>query len=669
MTAPPGTGNVGLPAWFMPDRWIPPPDKRELWRIRRLLEREKIASYGEFLSMSVDDPEWFYSTVFDDLGLEWPEPYRRLYDDALGRPFRRWFIGGRTNLVHLAVERWCRDGYGDRTALIWDEDGTTTRFTFTELSEQVSRIGAGLRSVGVGVGDVVALYMPMVPEAVVALLATARIGAVAAPAFSGYGEEPLVERLEISGAKNAHLLRQSHASWAADRHRWHRHARSRRRQHPATRGRCADGRRATAGQRAELGPAVLRRQRQFAGGVRRRAPVPARLYVGCDQPAEGMCPHARPAAVSAADRVGVRIRRQPRRCVDVGHGHGLDHGAAVGHRARSCSAAFVCIEGVPDHPTPDRLWSLVERHRVTHLGVSPMLVRMLAAKGEEWVRPWTFESLRTIGSTGEPMTPDAWRWQHRHVGRGERPIINISGGTEVGCGLVVGSPIVPTLECRFSGFTPGIQVESFDVAGNSVVGEPGELVVAEPWPSMTFGFWREPGRYLETYWSRWPAVWVHGDCVIRHGDGSWELTGRADDVLKIAGKRIRPAEIEGVALELPSVAAAAAVGLADPLKGQGLVVAVQLATEAADDVAALAGVVSTRLAERLGRSFRPAHTIVVPALPLTRSGKVHRRILRGWLAGEDAGDLSNLDNPDIAGAVVSAAVEQGMTVTARQVLP
>jgi acetyl-CoA synthetase len=280
---------------------------------------------------------------------------------------------------------------------------------------------------------------------------------------------------------------------------------------------------------------------------------------------------------------------------------------------------------------------------------------MLANHGDDWVDRHELASLRVLGSTGERWTPQSWRWLHRHVGRGSVPIINWSGGTEIGCGILVGSPLVATRECRFAGHAPGMSAAVFDPRGRALVGEVGELVLTRTWPSMTRGLWNEPERYLQSYWSRWPNVWVHGDWAVRHEDGSWEVLGRSDDVLKIAGKRVGPAEVESLATEFDEVVEAAAVSVPDSVAGEALVVLIQVSATAAEEGwEALTQSVSDRVAQALGKPLRPAAVVVVNELPLSRSGKVHRRALRAWLAETDPGDLSTLANPESARAVRAA---------------
>ncbi len=647
--------SEALPAWFEEDRWVPPPGSVDDLNVTRFMAAHDIGSYGELLDRAASDPGWFYPAAFADLDLEWPEPYGTLCDTSPGVPWTRWFVGGRTNLVHLAVERWRGAGAGDREALVWEgEDGTTRTFTFDELGDEISRAAAGLRRLGVGTGDVVALYVPMVPEAAVIVHAAARIGAIVAPAFSGYGAAALAERLELSEAV---VLVTADAT---------------------PRG----------GKRVEMAPTALDAADQV-DGVRHVVHIP-RLGGATPDGATGWdeltggghdadlelfepdtpCLLAftsgstgRPkGAIHTHGRMPYRVAIELAYNFDLRAGDRLtwvtDMGWIMGPFLVICplvlGATAVMFEGVPDHPRPDRLWAAVGSHRLTHLGLAPTVIRAQAGYGADNVARHDLEPLRVLGSTGEPMTAPAWRWLHRHVGRGIRPIINYSGGTEVGCGLLAGSPAVPMRECTFAGPTPGIAAAVFDEDGDRVVGEIGELVVTRPWPSMTLGFWNDDDRYLETYWSRWPDVWVHGDRAIEHDDGSWELPGRSDDLIKVAGKRVGPVEFEAVATSVDGVLAAAAVGIPDEVKGE--VVAVVVLPEPGSDRGpeGLADEVERRIVEALGRALRPAAVLVADDIPLTRSGKVHRRVVRAWLTGTDPGDLSTLENPSAEAAITAA---------------
>jgi acetyl-CoA synthetase len=315
--------------------------------------------------------------------------------------------------------------------------------------------------------------------------------------------------------------------------------------------------------------------------------------------------------------------------------------AVVGGGAMGCRLVF--LEGAPDRP-PDRLWRLVEEERVTVLGVSPTLVRALIPDGE----PKTdLSSLRTIVTTGEPWNPDPYSWLFEHVGGGRCPIINCSGGTEVGACFLSPTPAIPIKTCSLGGPALGMAMDVVDAHGRSLVesGEVGELACRKPFPGMTRGFWRDPERYLETYWRRIPGLWVHGDWASVDRDGYWFLHGRSDDTLNIAGKRIGPAEIESAVVAHPAVSEAAAVGVPHEVKGEVAWVFCVLkpGNEAGDGLAAA---VADRAAEELGKAFKPARVVFVPALPKTRSAKIVRRAVKAKVLGQDPGDLSSVENPE-----------------------
>jgi acetyl-CoA synthetase len=307
-------------------------------------------------------------------------------------------------------------------------------------------------------------------------------------------------------------------------------------------------------------------------------------------------------------------------------------------------AALALYEGAPDHPGPDRLWSFVERHGVTILGISPTLVRSLLPHGDEPVREHDLSGLRILGSTGEPWNEGPWRWYFEVVGAGRCPVINISGGTEVGACFLSPHPVQPIKPMSLGGPALGMAVDVYGDDGGPLRGEVGELVCTRPWPGMTRGLYGDPERYLDTYWSRWPGVWVHGDWASIDEDGDWFLHGRSDDTIKVAGKRLGPAEVESILVSHPAVVEAAAVGMPDEVKGESLWGFVVLAPGAEGDERLRASLCDL-VAERLGKSFRPATVRFVAALPKTRNAKVLRRAVRAAATGKDPGDLSSLEDP------------------------
>jgi acetyl-CoA synthetase len=303
----------------------------------------------------------------------------------------------------------------------------------------------------------------------------------------------------------------------------------------------------------------------------------------------------------------------------------------------------VVYDGAMDYPASNRLWTLIQEHRVSILGVSPTLVRMLMHARNSAIEAHDLSSLRILGSTGEPWNPEPWQWLFEAVGKRHLPIINYSGGTEVSGGIVSGNVLTPIKPCAFAGPLPGMAADVVDPKGQSIRGAVGELVVRRPWIGMTRGFWRDPDRYLVTYWSRFPDVWVHGDWAVVDEDDQWFILGRSDDTLKIAGKRVGPAEIESVLVAHPAVGEAAAVGVPDDIKGERLLCVCVLRSGAAPGTA-LEQELKDWVRDAMGPALKPDAVRFVDRLPKTRNGKVMRRVIRALCTGEDPGDLSALED-------------------------
>jgi acetyl-CoA synthetase len=312
--------------------------------------------------------------------------------------------------------------------------------------------------------------------------------------------------------------------------------------------------------------------------------------------------------------------------------------------AHASGVTMVCFDGAPDWPDPARLWQLAERHRLTFLGISPTLIRALQSHGDELPRSVDLSALRIFGSTGEPWNPEPYTWLFRVVGDSRIPIVNISGGTEIGAVILGCDVTLPMTACSLGRPIPGMDVDVLDPDGNSLVDEVGELVIRRPWPSMTRGLWNAPDRYLEAYWNRYDGLWTHGDWATHEQDGEWFLHGRSDDTLNIAGKRVGPAEFESALVSDPAVAEACAVGIPHPIKGEAVHCFVVLnGSEPFDDALALR--LRHAVERDLGPAFRPERILAVAELPKTRSQKIVRRAVRAVLLDEDPGDLSTLENP------------------------
>src|SRR5688572_9232158 len=627
--------------------WRPSPEYIAHSRLTAFISQHGLRDYGDLLARSTADPEWFWRAVLDDLAIEFYEPYTKILDTSRGLPWTRWCVGGRMNIVHNCLDKWMGTPVADRDALRWEgEEGETRRMTYAELRQAVNECAAGLRALGVQKGDRVALFMPMCPELIVVFFAVIRLGGIVLPLFSGYGADAVATRLRDSEAA---LLVIADGFWRRGRH--------------VLMKPVADEAVATAPSvrhvvvvpRLGIDVAMHARDVRFADIVQPGA--------GClNEPTDAEDPlmliytsgtTGRPkGAVHTHCGFPIKSAQDMAHCFDVHAGETMywvsDIGWMMGpweiFGMTLLGGTFVIYDGALDYPAPDRLWSLVERHRVNILGVSPTLVRSLMRHGEEPVRRHDLSSLRILGSTGEPWNPDPWRWLFDVAGGSRLPIINSSGGTEVSGGLVAGNVLTPLKPAAFAGPPPGIAADVVDDQGQSVRNRVGELVVRAPWIGMTRGFWKDPERYEETYWSRFPDVWVHGDWAEVDEDGLWYILGRSDDTIKIAGKRVGPAEVESVLVEHPSVIEAAAIGIPDELKGQSLACFCVLRPGSSPSPA-LADELKALVAKHLGKPLKPERVQFVSDLPKTRNAKVMRRVIRAAYLGEAPGDLSSLENP------------------------
>jgi acetyl-CoA synthetase len=615
--------------------WSPSPELVERANITRLMRRLGCADFHALHYLSVDDPERFWPELIDDLGLDFSQPWDRVVDVSDGPEWAKWFVGARLNVAANCVHRW-RDLTGD-AAVFRGEDGTRSALTWKELSRQVTQVAEALVELGVREGDRVALFLPMSPAVAVASHACAHIGAVQVPVFSGFAAPAIATRLEDSQAKAVIC-----ADWS--------YRRGKRVEMLATLEQANDGGAAVLVWGRENGwPELVTKQPGTLEPLQVDSEAPYLLAYtsGTTGRPKGALHVQGGFLVSIAREVAYQtdVKRGDRVFFSTDMGWIMGPWTVVG--AGAVGATVIYAEGAPDWP-PDRLWATVEAERVTMLGVSPTLIRALVPKGEPGQ---DLSSLEAICTTGEPWNRDPYLWLFEHAGDGRVPIVNISGGTEVGA-CFLSTCIVEPIKPVALGFPAlGEDMDVVDGQGRSLRGEVGELVCRRPWPGMTRGVWRDPERYLETYWRRFPGVWTHGDWASVDEDGYWYLHGRSDDTLNIAGKRIGPAELESAAVASGLVAEAAAVGIPHKVKGETAWIFCVAKPDAEPD----AELVADAVASELGKAFRPERIVWVSALPKTRSAKIVRRAVRAKAIGEDPGDLSSLENPESLEEIESLA--------------
>jgi acetyl-CoA synthetase len=608
--------------------WHPSRSVVERANVTRLARKLGVDGFRALHRVSVEEPERFWPAVVEDLGIEFSRPWDTVVDSSRGPEWATWFVGGRLNLARVCLHRWAAERPEEEALVGLYEDGTREALTWAEASRQTTQLAETLVELGVREGDRVAIFMPMCPAAAVASHACAHVGAVQVPIFSGFAAPAIASRLEDAEAKVVLC-----ADWSLRR-----------------------------GKRVEMravldeaGPvehvvAWNRETRSWPELVTRQPAQLPPVEVDAETPyllAYTSGTTGRPkGALHVQGGFLVSIARETAYQTDVRAGDRLHFATDMGWimgpwtvvGGGAVGATIVFAEGAPDWPD-DRLWRLVESERVTMLGLSPTLVRALIPKGEPQA---DLSSLRAFCTTGEPWNPDPYRWLFERVGGSRVPIVNISGGTEVGA-CFLSTCITEPVKAVALGFPAlGEDMDVVDAEGRPVRGEVGELVCRRPWPGMTRGIWRDPERYLDAYWRRFPGIWTHGDWASIDEDGYWFLHGRSDDTLNIAGKRIGPAELESAAIASGVVAEAAAVGVPHDVKGEVAWLFCVARPDTEPDEARVAAAV----VDAFGKAFKPERVVWVSALPKTRSAKIVRRAVRARVLGKDPGDLSSLENPE-----------------------
>ncbi|HLF91329.1 MAG TPA: AMP-binding protein [Anaerolineales bacterium] len=638
--------------------WRPTPDFIENANLTAFMRQHNIPTFDALMQRSTDDVAWFTDAVLQYLDIRFYKPYTQVVDLSDGIAWPQWCVGGDMNIIHNCLDKYIGTPTEHQPALIWEsEEGDTRTLTYGELYRQVNQAANALRALGLGKGDAIGIYMPMTPEIVVALLAIAKIGGILLPLFSGYGVSAVVTRLADADAK---------ALFTADGFP--------RRGKPVAMKPIAD----------EAAEQVSTLQHMI---VLDRTGLKPQMQTGRDHWWHELIPTQSATASTEITRAEDRIMiiytsgttGRPKGAVhthcgfpvkaaqDMAFGTDLhpfdaaqgkpgqviywmtDMGWMMGpwlvFGSLILGGTFFIYDGAPDFPDVDRLWAMVARHQITTLGISPTLIRALNTHGEDPVRKHDLSSLRFFASTGEPWNPDPWNWLFNVIGEGQRPIINYSGGTEISGGIVMGNPLLPLKACAFSGPCPGIAADVFDENGNSVTNQVGELVIKAPWIGMTRGFWKDPDRYMDTYWSRWENVWVHGDFAAKDSDGLWYILGRSDDTIKIAGKRLGPAEVESIVVQHPEIMEAAAIGIPHEIKGSELVVFCVM-TPGYEPCEDLREELKQMVVGAMGKALAPRNILFVSDLPKTRNAKVMRRMVRSAYLGQEPGDTSSLVNPD-----------------------
>ncbi|WBF06098.1 acetate--CoA ligase [Methanothermobacter thermautotrophicus] len=615
--------------------------------IRAWMDARGIGGYDELLERASSDPEWFWDEMASEL--EWFRPYTRVLEWE--PPHARWFTGGKFNITYSALDRHVMGPERNRVAYIWEgEDGSVRKLTYYDLYREVNRLANALKDMGVSRGDRVSIYLPMIPELPIAMLACARIGAVHSVVFSGFWAKAFRERAADAGAKVAITADAFYRRGKVIRLK------------------------ETLDMVADEIPSLERvivvdRMGDDVSMVDGRDIYWSEAVEGMDDecPCQELDPEDPLFILYTSGTTG-----KPKGVVHTHGGYAVgvsstyrfvfdvkdqdiwwclaDIGWITGHSYIVYApliegATSVIYEGAPDHPDPGRIWSMVERYGVSILYTAPTTVRLFMKYGDKWPEKYDLRTLRILGSVGEPINPEAWMWYYRTVGGGRCPIMDTWWQTETGMHIITPLPVTPLKPGSAGKPFPTVIADVVDDEGRSLRGSGGHLVIKTPWPAMFRTLFREPERYVDAYWSTFPGIYLSGDVARIDEDGYFWIQGREDDVLNVAGHRISTAEVESALVSHPDVVEAAVVGKPDILRGEEIAAFVTL-RDKVEPTPRLKGVLREHVRREIGPIASPSYIEFVEDLPKTRSGKIMRRVIKAIVRGEDVGDVSTLSNPE-----------------------
>jgi len=635
--------------------FYPPEEIVKNSNVRKWMDEHGIKDYDELLERA-KDIEWFWGEVAKEV-VNWYEPPKKVLE--WNPPYSEWFVGAKYNIVHDALDKHIGTPRENKVAYYFEgEPGDTRKLTYRDLYIQVNKLANALKQLGVKKGDRVGIYLPMIPELPIAMLACAKIGAIHSVVFSGFSALAFRERINDCKAKVVITCDSFYR-----------------------RGKTVPLKKQTD-EALEDAPSV----EHCIVFKRTGEEIPWNderdiwwHEIVKDQPEE-----CETEKMDANDPLFILYTSgttgKPK---GVMHRHGgyavgvattlkwvfdikdddiwwcaADVGWITGHSyivygPLILGATSVMYEGAPNYPNPDRWWEIIEKYKVTILYTSPTSIRLFMRYGEEWVKKHDLSSLRLLGSVGEPINPEAWMWYYKHIGGERCPIMDTWWQTETGHFMITPLPITPLKPGSATKPFPGIQAEVFNEEGKPVENAGGNLVILKPWPGMLKGFYGDPERYRKTYWSKYPNVYLAGDVARKDEDGYFWIQGRADDVLNVSGHRIGNAEVESALVSHEKVAEAAVIGKPHELKGECIVAYVVL-KEGVEPSDELREELREHVAKEMGKIARPDEIWFVNDLPKTRSGKIMRRVIRAKALGQDVGDVSTLANPEAVEEITRA---------------
>lgn len=626
--------------------FFPTKEQIEESNIFRFMGKHRISTLEELHKKSISDIEWYWSAVDEDIGIVWDKKYTTVLDLSEGKAFPKWFLGGKTNVINSTVTKFAKKSPQKIAYCFLSEDGTENNVTYSELNTFTNRLANAMRDLGVKKGDVVAIYMPMILESILAILASAKIGAVQTVIFSGYSTESLRIRLEDCKAK---VLFVSDGFLRKGRH-------------VSQKNTVEEAVKDTQIQKVIVVPYRGIDRYEFSDTVLDYSKIMQSqssecktetmdsedplfiLYTsGTTGKPKGVVHTHGGFSVYAGHQAAYLIDLKDRDVLlwpaDIGWITGLVWNV---YGLLTMGACAIIYDGAVDWPTPARLFDIIQRYGVTIFGISPTAVRLYRKYG---VDPGRYDTskIRLIPTTGEPIDDESWWWLYEKIGLRRVPIMNLAGGTEIGGAMLSVLPGMKLKPTTVGMPCPGFDLDAVDEDQKPVRSKKGFLVVKSPWPSMTRGLLNDNHRYIETYWSRFKDVWFHGDYVFVDKDGLWYMHGRVDDVINVSGHRLSTVEIEQTAISHHLISDAAAVSVPDDITGEAVIIFVVCKENSQD----IADEISKFISEKIGKLARPKLVCPISEMPKTRTGKIMRRLLRAKILGVPLGDTSSLENPQV----------------------
>ena len=612
------------------------------------MKKHNISSLDELSIKSKNNLEWFWESVDKDIGIIWDEPYTKTLDISNGIAWSKWFVNGKTNMYKSSVEKFTKQTPNKIAYHFISENGIETKLSYCELNSKVSKLANGLKSLGVKKGDIIAIYLPMIEEAIVSILAAAKIGAIQTIIFSGYSSESLQIRLQDCHAK---ILLTSDG--------FNRKGKD-------------------VSQKTTIESAIIDTDIEkiimvsYMGIDQYEKSEKIQFY---DELLSNQSDSCDTEIMDSEDPLfilytsgttgkpkgvihthggfSVFAGHQASYLVDIHQNDTLFWPADVGwitglvwnvYGLLIMGASAIIYDGALDYPTEDRIWQILSKHNATIFGISPTAVRLFKKNNAQPLKKYSLDKLRNIPTTGEPLDEDSWWWLFEKVGNKKIPIMNLSGGTEIGGAMLSVFPGMKLKPSTVGIPVPGMNLDIVDDDGNSVREKNGYLVIKSPWPAMTRGLLHDDDRYIKTYWSRFENIWFHGDYVFADSDNLWYMHGRTDDVINVSGHRMSTSEIEHIVISHKKISDAASISIPDAITGEAIVVFFVADKKKYTN---LEFEVIEHISKRIGKIAKPKYVFQLSDLPKTRTGKIMRRLLKTKLMGEELGDLSSLENPEI----------------------